>query len=167
MGENDYAKEAIRVVEIQIKKDGVIFNSKASHSFSFVTYRPELDCTQHCNHIYANYYQNLIGVLRWIVELGWMDILFEVACISRFTSNSRARHMQQVLNIFNYLKNHATSKINFGHNKINVQWDNFFGMNPIKELKSLRINILMQKNLYLQMHLYHVVNQCTLFFWSM
>ena len=108
MGANDYINEAIRVVETQMKKDGATFNSKASHPFSSVTYRPELDCTQHCDHIQVNYYQNLIGVLRWIVELGRMDILFEVACMSRFTSNPRARHMQQVLNIFNYLKDHAT-----------------------------------------------------------
>ena len=45
MGANDYAKEDIRVVETQMKKDGVTFNSKASRPFSSVTYRPGLDCT--------------------------------------------------------------------------------------------------------------------------
>jgi len=65
-------------------------------------------------------------------------MLFEVACMSRFTSNPRAEHMQQVLNIFNYLKIHATSWIHFDHNKINIQWDNSLGMNPIKRAEILK-----------------------------
>ena len=34
------------------------------------TYRPELDITRELNETDAAYYQSLIGILRWIVELG-------------------------------------------------------------------------------------------------
>ena len=39
-----------------------------------VGYRPELDMTRLLPDEQANYYQNLIGVLRWAVELGRIDI---------------------------------------------------------------------------------------------
>ena len=38
---------------------------------------PELDPQR------ANYYQGLIGVLRWIVELGRIDIIVPIALLSR------------------------------------------------------------------------------------
>ena len=34
------------------------------------TYRPELDISRELNEADAAYYQSLIGILRWIVELG-------------------------------------------------------------------------------------------------
>ena len=34
------------------------------------TYRPELDISRELNEADAAYYQCLIGILRWIVELG-------------------------------------------------------------------------------------------------
>ena len=34
------------------------------------TYRPELDVSRELNVDDATYYQSLIGILRWIVELG-------------------------------------------------------------------------------------------------
>ena len=37
-------------------------------------YRPELDLLPELGHENASYYQSLIGVLCWIVELGQVDI---------------------------------------------------------------------------------------------
>ena len=34
------------------------------------TYRPELDVSRELNETDAAYYQSLIGILRWIVDLG-------------------------------------------------------------------------------------------------
>ena len=34
------------------------------------TYKPELDISRELNEVDAAYYQSLIGILRWIVELG-------------------------------------------------------------------------------------------------
>ena len=46
-----------------------------------IDYKSELDTTVLCNDELINYFQNLIGVLRWIVELGRIDIAFEVSCL--------------------------------------------------------------------------------------
>ena len=41
------------------------------------TYRPEIDVTPELEPTEAAYYMSLIGILRWIVELGRVDICLE------------------------------------------------------------------------------------------
>jgi hypothetical protein len=48
-------------------------------------YRPELDDTAYYNKDEGNYYQQKIGVLRWAVELGRIDIVVEVSIMTSFT----------------------------------------------------------------------------------
>ena len=45
-------------------------------------YRPEIDISTELDAADASYYQSLIGVLRWIVELGRVDICCEVSMLS-------------------------------------------------------------------------------------
>ena len=44
-------------------------------------YRPEIDITKELGEDESSYYQSLIGVLRWIVELGRVDICCEVSML--------------------------------------------------------------------------------------
>jgi hypothetical protein len=44
-----------------------------------VKYQPELDVTKKLSPDDANYYQSLIGTLRWAIEIGRIDILTEVS----------------------------------------------------------------------------------------
>ena len=43
-----------------------------------IGYCPEIDVTSELGEDNASYYQNIIGVLQWIVELGCVDIDCEV-----------------------------------------------------------------------------------------
>ena len=45
-------------------------------------YRPELDVSKELNAELASRYMQLIGVLRWAVELGRYDIAVEVSLLS-------------------------------------------------------------------------------------
>ena len=45
-------------------------------------YRPEIDISPELNATDAAYYQSLIGILRWMVELGRVDITKEVSMLS-------------------------------------------------------------------------------------
>ena len=47
-------------------------------------YRPELDLSPELGSKQLNYYQGLIGILRWICELGRIDILMPVSMMSRY-----------------------------------------------------------------------------------
>ena len=79
--------------------------------FSSIDYRPEMDTSSECNDQQIAYYQNLIGVLRWIVELGRIDIAFEVALLSKFLALPRTGHLAQALRVFKYLDCHKTNEI--------------------------------------------------------
>jgi hypothetical protein len=41
------------------------------------SYRPELDVSSELGATEASYYQSLIGILRWVVELGRVNICLE------------------------------------------------------------------------------------------
>ena len=44
--------------------------------------RPDIDITEELGEDESSYYQSLIGVLRWIVELGQVDICCKVSMLS-------------------------------------------------------------------------------------
>ena len=50
------------------------------------SYEPELDITPELPLHEASYYMSLIGILRWIVELGRVDICLEVSMMSSYAA---------------------------------------------------------------------------------
>lgn len=80
---------------------------------------PELKITGH------RYFQELIGILRWGVELGRLDILLEVSLLSQYLASPREGHLQPVLYIFGYLEKNPKKKIAFDHHKARVEEANF------------------------------------------
>jgi len=93
-----YAKKAIAEVEAELHKNGQMLGTKVSTPLS-PGYRPELDASPELNPKQLNYYQGLIGVLRWISELGRLDILMPVSLMSRYVLSARKGHLEQVLHI--------------------------------------------------------------------
>jgi hypothetical protein len=73
-------------------------------------YRPELDFSLELEGSQVNYYQGLIGVLRWIVELGHIDITVHVSLLSCYMASPHEGHLQQVYHIFSNLKQFNYSK---------------------------------------------------------
>ena len=74
-------------------------------------YRPYIYISQDLDPQDASYYQSLIGILRWIVELGRVDICVEVSMMSSHVVFPRKGHIDQVLHIFGYLKKHHNSEM--------------------------------------------------------
>jgi hypothetical protein len=66
-----YVKSAIKVCEDLLKEDGndAVLKSKAKNPLPS-GYKPELDITRELDAEKASRYQQLIGILRWAVELG-------------------------------------------------------------------------------------------------
>jgi hypothetical protein len=58
-------------------------------------------------------FQELIGQLRWAVEIGRVDILLEVALLSSYLAMPRVGHLEQAFHIFGYLKSHPKRKLAF------------------------------------------------------
>ena len=120
MGSNSYVKEAVNNVKERLKKDNFRFDPKlsdpkisAKQPFSSPSYLPELDTSAMCDAAQTTYYQNLIGVLRCIVELGRIDINYEVSVLSRYLAAPRTGHLQQSLHIFKYLDIHRDNELAF------------------------------------------------------
>ena len=115
-----YVKDAVKHVKTRLREEGYEFNKKLSdirylpqQPYSSLNYRPELEISEVCSDSEANYFQNLIGVLRWIVELGRIDINFEVVCLSQYLAFPRKGHLYQALHIFKYLEIHNESFLRF------------------------------------------------------
>jgi len=83
-------------------------------------YRPELDYSPLLSPKAANFYQQLIGMLRWTVELGRIDIHLAVTLLSSYMMSPREGHLIEVLQIFFYLKYNAT-RTKIDHFPVN--WD--------------------------------------------
>jgi hypothetical protein len=76
-------------------------------------YQPELDVSPVLNAEHANYFQSQIGVLRWAVEIGRIDIMCEVSMLSSFLAMPLEGHLSAILHIFAYLKSHNRSRLVF------------------------------------------------------
>ena len=65
------------------KKSGGLYNLPAKDDTPLKkSYRPELYVSPDIKPYEVVYLQSLIGILRWIVELGRIDICLEVSTIS-------------------------------------------------------------------------------------
>ena len=143
-----YVKEAVANVKQRLKQDGYAFNKKLSdpnyspqQPFSNIKYRPELDTSLECDDDQGSYYQNLIGVLRWIVELGRIDINYEVSVLSQYLVNPRTGHLNQALHIFKYLDIHKESFIAFDPTYIELE-------QPTNDLESPETKAKIMKEFY-------------------
>ena len=112
MGSEQYVKEAIRNVRNWLNARGLELKMRAP-SVLPTNYTPELDVSALCGEEEANYYQQQIGVLRWIVELGRIDICTEVSMMASFCAAPRKGHLDAVMHMFAYLNSHERSRIVF------------------------------------------------------
>jgi hypothetical protein len=112
MSSDLYIKRAIADVERELAQIDRALKSKASTPMT-AGYRPELDISDELDPRRANYFQGLIGVLRWIVELGRVDILVAVAMLSRYLAMPRTGHLEEAIHVFAYLKQYNRSTLVF------------------------------------------------------
>jgi hypothetical protein len=168
MNSQHYIKEAIRCLEIELQRAGKILMGKPRTPMQ-QGYRPELDVSPLLDEDQANYYASLIGVLRWAVELGRIDIHIDVSLLSSYLAQPRVGHLQQVLHIFAYLRCHEQSTLVFDHNSVDWDeqqfpthdWTEFYG--TIKE--ALPTNAPVPKGNSIQMNIFvdadHASNKIT------
>jgi hypothetical protein len=70
-------------VKLLLQEEDWGLKSTAKALFSSTTYMPEMDVTEECNADESSQYSQFIGVLRWAVELGCLEIYIEVALLSQ------------------------------------------------------------------------------------
>ena len=61
--------------------------------FSSSEYRPELENTPYYIDELITIYQTLMGILRWMCELGRIDILYESSLLSQYMEAPRTAYL--------------------------------------------------------------------------
>ena len=142
---DSHIKKALDVVQQRMKESNLVFkssNKTAEHPFTSQSYRPELDVSEECNEDQVELYQSLIGILRWLCEIGRIDILTETSLLSTYLSCPRIGHLHQAFNIFKYLKDHKRSKCVFDPSYVDIN-DNHL---PLEERATYKAKFM--KELY-------------------
>ena len=98
-----YIKAALDTIEKLLADTGKHLPSKCKTPISS-GYRPELDTTLELNAEGLQKYQEMIGMLRWAVKFGHVDMLLETAMMSTHFALPRVGHLEQDYHIFRYLK---------------------------------------------------------------
>ena len=105
---------------MKLSKDGITLNSKKYASAPFSNgYRPELDVNPLLSDESTTFFQQIIGTLRWIVELGRIDILIHTTLLSSFLMQPREGHLQEALRILAYLKHFPNAWMTFDDSEVN------------------------------------------------
>ena len=105
-----YVKSAVENVEQILQKGGQKLPSKCKTPLSS-SYRPELDTSPELKESGLQRYQEVVGVLRWAVELGRVDILLETLMMSTHLALPRCGHLEQLYHMFGYLKANPKQKL--------------------------------------------------------
>lgn len=108
MHSREYVSNAIDNLEESLRRDGVsplkVFGKKAGERPFPANYRPELDVSPLLGEELHSRYLQLIGILRWAIELGRVDIITEVSVLSQHQCQPREGHLTALYRIFWYLK---------------------------------------------------------------
>ena len=112
MSSTKYTKKAVDAVERELYLKRKRLPDRVETPLSSGN-RPEMDSTPELNPTEQNYYQGLIGILRWICELGRLDILMPISLMSRYLAQARQGHLEQLYHVFAYLKRYGESKLVF------------------------------------------------------
>jgi hypothetical protein len=100
---SQYVQSAVKNVEEYLHRGGKSFPKRVKSPWTS-NYRPETDTSPELSPLQAAYYQSLIGVLRWITELGRADITMETSAMASMMAMPRQGHLEQLFHMFAYLK---------------------------------------------------------------
>ena len=105
MSSETYVKAAVQNVEETLAKSEKRFSGRCVAPLRS-GYRPETNDSAQLKSDGLQYYQEVIGVIRWIFELGG-------ALMSAHIALPRIGHLYQVIHMFGYLKLHSKRRISF------------------------------------------------------
>ena len=90
---SQYLHKAVHGVEEHLVRKGLKLLEKKTGTPLPTTYHPELDVSPELMPDDAAYYQALINILQWLVELGRINITSEVSKMSSHVCLSREGHL--------------------------------------------------------------------------
>ena len=126
MSSEKYVKNAVNTVQNMFKDDGNGQHLKTTAKTALPpTYRPELDSSGELSGELVSRYRQLVGILRWAVELGRLDIYIEVALLSQYLACPREGHLEALYHIFAYLRMRPVTKLVLDPTTVSLDEDAF------------------------------------------
>ena len=101
-------------------------------------YHPECDLAPVCDISNTRLYASLIGILRWLVERGHVDITCEVSMMSSHTVMPREGHLNHAFYILFYLKLYHNSRLMLDPIYPDIDMDSFRCINWTNIIGRLR-----------------------------
>jgi len=100
---SQYVQNAVKNVENYRNKNclGQLPRVKSPWSRNYL---PESDVSPELSPIMSSYFQSLIGILRWIVELGRADLVMETSALASMMDLPREGHLNAAFHMFAFLK---------------------------------------------------------------
>ncbi len=100
-----------------------------------INYAPQVNTTPELSAGGATFYLLQVGVLRWCVELGRVDIITKVSELASSLVMPRQGHLEAILHVFNYLEKKHNARIVFDPSYADVDmsvfkeynWQAFYG----------------------------------------
>jgi hypothetical protein len=89
-------------------------------------YRPEEDGTPLLDDDNTTLFQEIIGILRWAVELGRVDIMLDVSLLSSHFSSPREGHLFHALGILSYLHFNPSRSLYMNPMEFNISENRFY-----------------------------------------
>ena len=156
---SQYVQSAVKNVEDSLAKLGEKLPARANTPLTS-NYHPEIDVSMELQPVDAVYFQSLIGILRWTVKLGRVDICCEVSMMSSHLASPRKGHLAQVFHIFSYLKEYHNLEMVFDPSDPTIDETQFgendwtateFGLNMEEEIT---LNMPAPRGLGFVMHVF-------------
>ena len=121
---SQYIQNAVHNVEEYLLKQGEKGLPRAKSPWPS-NYRPEIDVSPELSPPKASYYQSLIGILRWIVELGRADICMETSAMASMMALPREGHLKVLFHMFAFLKMKHNGVMVFDPSEPNIDKSQF------------------------------------------
>ena len=110
MSYDSYFTAASKTVESQLAEEDKHL-TRIDKASLISEYWPEIGVLEILGSDATNWFQNLIGILNWVVGIGHFNINNLVAELYTFLANPRAGHWWSALYVFSYLKHYDRSKL--------------------------------------------------------
>jgi hypothetical protein len=122
MSPDKYLTNFITFVQANLRKYKIKLNSIRLDVPMTPGYHHEIYTSDPLDADATNLNQSYIGVLRWCIELGRIDICNALGKFSSYLACPRIGHVEAVLQVFSYLSKHGRSKLVF--DPIARDWSN-------------------------------------------
>ena len=110
-----YVQEAVKNCEAYLETNylGKWTLPKNAPNPFVMNYAPEMDVSPALDATDASYFQSLIGILRWTVEIGRIDIATKISMLSSHLAYPREGHLEAALHVMGYMKHKHNSRLVF------------------------------------------------------